>query len=182
MTITALAKTTTSTSKVTTCSDDPALIRETFGRFPSGVVVVATEHNLQKHALVASSFMVGVSLDPCLVAVAVQRSSKTWPLVRSGKTLGVSVFSRGQGPLTRQFAGKNRAARFDEVAVEVADSGAVFIEDAALWLECVVHDEVEAGDHWMILLETTKMGFSGEDPLVWHRAQFRDLVAAATSE
>jgi flavin reductase (DIM6/NTAB) family NADH-FMN oxidoreductase RutF len=164
------------TSKVRTCSDDPMLMRKTLAQFPSGVVVLATESDGQKHALVASSFMVGVSLDPCLLAVAVQKSSETWASIKKSKSLGVSVFSQGQGGLTRQLASKNRAARFEEIAVEVDDSGAVFIEDASLWFECAVYDELEAGDHWMVLLEVTQMGVSGNEPLIWHGAEFRDLA------
>jgi len=168
-------------SCVSTSISDPMLVRNTFAQFPSGVVVLATELDGQKHAVVASSFMVGVSLDPCLVALAVQKSSETWPWIRNGGTLGVSVFSQGQGHLIRQLASKDRSARFEEVAVEVDNSGAVFVQDAALWFECTVHDELDAGDHWMVLLEVKGMGVSEREPLIWHGAQFRDLAKSDTA-
>lgn len=168
-----------STVRLTDCVGESGLIRQAFARFPSGVVVVAAEAESEKHALVASSFMVGVSLQPSLVALAVQKSSESWPLIRASGTLGVSVFGRSQAGLTVQLSSKNRAARFDEVAVEVEDGGAVFVEDAALWMECSVYAEVEAGDHWMILLEAKRVGFSDEEPLVWHGTDFRELVAKA---
>jgi flavin reductase (DIM6/NTAB) family NADH-FMN oxidoreductase RutF len=150
--------------------------RKAFAQFPSGVVVLATELDGQRHALVASSFMVGVSLDPCLVAIAVQRSSETWPSIRRGDAIGVSVFSRGQGELIRRLASKDRQARFEEIAVHVGDSGAVFIEDASLWFECALHSESDAGDHRMVLLEVGRMGASENAPLVWHDGRFRDLA------
>jgi flavin reductase (DIM6/NTAB) family NADH-FMN oxidoreductase RutF len=164
--------------KVTAFGNDPLLVRSTFAQFPSGVAVLAVEAGDEKHALVASSFMVGVSLEPCLVAVAVQKSSETWEQIKDAASLGVSIFGKGQGHLTRKLAGKDRAARFEQVAIDVGEDGAVFIEDAALWLECSVHEVSEAGDHWMALLEVKKLGVGENEPLIWHGAKFRELVNA----
>lgn len=163
--------------KVSEFKDDLMFVRKTFAEFPSGVAVLATESGGQKHALVASSFMVGVSLKPCLVAVAVQKTSSTWPQIRGSSALGVSIFGKGQGDLTRKLSSTDRASRFEQVAVDVDDSGEVFIEDAALWLSCSIYDESEAGDHWIVLLEVNKAGVSGNEPLIWHGARFRELVA-----
>lgn len=157
-------------------ADDAAEVRNAFGQFPSGVAVLAVHTNGQRHALVASSFMVGVSLSPCLVAVAVQKTSESWAKIEAASFVGVSVFGRGQGPLTRQLSSKNRESRFDSVATELSDNGALFVEDAALWLECSVHSAVEAGDHWMILLEVSKIGAGQNEPLVWHGSRFRELI------
>ena len=162
--------------KVAPFADDPMLVRKAFAEFPSGVAVLAFEDEGAKHALVASSFMVGVSLEPTLVAVAVQKSSETWDKVKAAGTFGVSIFGKGQGDLTRKLAGKDRARRFEDVAIEVGDAGAVFIDDAALWLECSIYGVSEAGDHWMALLEVHKLGVSGNEPLIWHGARFRALV------
>jgi len=130
----------------------------------------------QKHALVASSFMVGVSLEPCLVAVAVQKTSESWPVLARAARLGVSVFAQGQGTLSRQLAGKDREQRFAEVAHGVNDSGAIFIDDAAVWFECSVFAEYEAGDHWMVLLNVHGVGATDVDPLIWHGSRFRGLA------
>src|SRR5690625_3790909 len=121
---------TTASSKVDRFYDDQMLAREAFAQFPSGVSVLGLSSEGEKHAMVASSFMVGVSLDPCLVAVAIQKSSATWPQFRHGGAIGVSIFASGQGALTRQLASKDRAHRFDDVAVEVNETGAIYIEDA----------------------------------------------------
>lgn len=167
--------------KIKDFADDTMLVRKTFGQFPSGVSVIAIEKDDEKHAMVASSFMVGVSLEPCLVAVAIQKNSETWPLLREASTIGVSIFGQGQGPLTRQLAGKDREKRFEDVAVEVNDTGAIYIEDAALWLETKVYSESEAGDHWMVLLEVTKMGVNDDnEPLLWHGSRFREFATENT--
>lgn len=154
------------------------MVRHAFAQFPSGVAVLAVDIDGEKHALVASSFMVGVSLDPCLGAVAVQKSSETWGLIKDAGSVGVSILGKGQSELTRKLASKDRAARFEQVAVEVGNRGAVFIENAALWLECSVYAVSEAGDHWMALLKVNKLGVGSNEPLIWHGAKFRELVDA----
>jgi flavin reductase (DIM6/NTAB) family NADH-FMN oxidoreductase RutF len=164
-------------TKVRDFREDQMLARKAFSQFPSGVSVLATDRGGEKHAMVASSFMVGVSLDPCLVAVAVQKSSATWPQIRQAESIGVSIFAQGQGPLTRQLAGRDRAKRFDEVAIEINASGTVYIEDAALWLETTIHQEADAGDHWMVLLEVSRLGVNeNTEPLLWHGSRFREFA------
>lgn len=172
-----MSVTTKGTTKINGSADDQMLIRKTFAQFPSGVSVLATDHDGEKHAMVASSFMVGVSLEPCLVAVAVQKSSQSWPQIRQAATIGVSIFAQGQGQLTRHLAGKDRATRFDQVAIEVNETGAVYIEDAAMWLETTIHAETDAGDHWMVLLEVSRLGVDeATEPLVWHGSRFREFA------
>ena len=156
--------------------DDPTLIRRTFGRFPSGDAVLAIERGGEKHAFVASSFMVGVSMEPCLVAVAVQSTSMTWGQMKDAASIGVSIFGKGQGELTRKLASRDRATRFEQVAVEVDDSGAVFIEGAAVWLRCSVHQVIDAGDHQLALLQVDQGGVSDNEPLIWHGSRFRELA------
>ncbi|MGM0928853.1 MAG: flavin reductase family protein [Actinomycetota bacterium] len=173
-----MAVTTEGANKVSDFHEDETLVRRTFAQFPSGVSVLSIDHGGEKHALVVSSFMVGVSLNPCLVAVAIQKKSQTWPIIRQAETIGVSIFANGQGPLTRQLAGKDRAKRFDRVAVDVSQYGAVYIEDAAMWLETRLFSETDAGDHWMVLLQVTRLGVDeSTDPLLWHGSRFREFAS-----
>lgn len=159
---------------------DVGAIRKAFAHFPSGVAVLAVEADGAKHAIVASSFMVGVSLEPTLVAIAVQKSSETWSQVRDAPRLGVSIFSRRQSDLIRKLAGRDRATRFDQVRTETLDNGAVLLDDAALWLETSVHRVDDAGDHWLALLEVVHLGVGMEEPLVWHGSTFRELAVAGS--
>ncbi|MET4901168.1 flavin reductase family protein [Paenarthrobacter sp. CC6] len=158
--------------------DDATMLRKAFAQFPSGVAVLAVDIDNEKHALVASSFMVGVSLQPCLVAVAVQKSSETWKFIKEAGLIGVSIIGRGQGDLTRKLASKDRAVRFEQVAIEIDKEGAVYIDDAALWLECSIQKVSEAGDHWLAQLEVKKLGVGENEPLIWHGAKFRELANA----
>ncbi|MGZ4575332.1 MAG: flavin reductase family protein, partial [Mycobacteriaceae bacterium] len=56
----------------------PTALREVFGAFPSGVVVLAATIDGEQIGMAARSFT-SVSLDPPLVSVCVATQSRTWP-------------------------------------------------------------------------------------------------------
>lgn len=151
-------------------------LRKIFAHYPSGVAALAARVGGVDTVLVASSFTVGVSLEPALVMFAVQRASTTWPLLRDVDAIGVSVLSNDQDVLCRQLASKDKSARWANVATEHAESGALFIGGACVTLECSIYAEYPAGDHDIILLEVTGSSADADrDPLVFHGSRFRRL-------
>jgi len=161
---------------VKTMLTDTAL-REAFSQFPQGMVLVAAEIDGVRHGLVASTFTVGVSLDPPLVSFAVQHSSNTWPILREHGHLGVTVLGRSQVPVTRQLASTDRARRFDGIDVTVDPAGALIVQDAPAWMTVRVHDQMRAGDHDLVLLEVLSIDSLPEaTAVVFHRSQFKELT------
>ena len=64
---------------------DLETLRAAFGHHPSGVAALIAQVDGVPAVLIASSFTVGVSADPPLVSVAVQRTSTSWPLLRRAR-------------------------------------------------------------------------------------------------
>src|SRR5699024_6964248 len=122
-------------------------LREAFSHFPQGLVLVAAEIGGVRHGLIASTFTVGVSLDPPLVSLAVQHSSKTWPALHEQGHLGVTVLGRAQAPFARQLSATDRERRFDGIDVTVDPHGALTLQHAPAWMTVQVHDQMRAGDH-----------------------------------
>jgi flavin reductase (DIM6/NTAB) family NADH-FMN oxidoreductase RutF len=69
----------------------PAALRQAFGRFPSGIAALCAQIDGTPNGIVASSFTVGVSMEPPLVMFAVQNTSRTWPVLRGADRIGVSI-------------------------------------------------------------------------------------------
>ncbi|MCU1473028.1 flavin reductase family protein [Amnibacterium sp.] len=152
-------------------------LRRTFASIPSSVVAVLAEADGVLHALVASTFTVGVSGVPPLVSLAVQRTSQTWPLLRTARSLGISVFAANQESLVRQLSSPERQNRFHGVPIRSTGSSARFIAGAVAWFECSLWNEVPAGDHTVALLEVHALGADAEtEPLVFHSSEFRGLL------
>jgi flavin reductase (DIM6/NTAB) family NADH-FMN oxidoreductase RutF len=163
---------------LSTHAPDPLLLRETFSHFPSGVAAMAAEVAGERHALVASSFTVGVSLEPPLVMFAVQKSSTTWPALRQAPRIGVSILGEDQGALCRQLAGRDKAARFDGIHSAATESGAILLPSASLWFECSIYAEHPAGDHDAVFFEIHALHANKDtNPLVFHGSRFRQLAA-----
>ena len=160
---------------------DQAQLLEAFSHFPSGVAAIAAQHHDEAHVIVASSFSVGVSLEPPLAAFYVQRSSSTWPLLKQAQRLGVSILSAEQAAICYQLAGRNKKNRFKDVDLKTTDSGAIRLNNAAIWFECSIHAVHEAGDHLAIQLRIHDLHTKTEQtPLVFHRSTFAHLQHSPT--
>ncbi len=161
---------------------DPALLREAFGVFPSGVVAVAAEVDGALVGLAASSFT-SVSLDPPLVQFSIANTSKTWPDLRRASHLGVTILADHHGEVCRQLAGAVEQ-RFDGVDVTATEDGAVTLDDGLAAFDTSIYREVEAGDHTIVLLRLHALQHADDEvgaglPLVFHRSGFGRLADSA---
>lgn len=157
---------------------DAARLRQAFGVFPTGVVAVAAEVEGALVGLAASSFT-SVSLDPPLVSFSVARASKTWPDLRRADHLGVTILADHHDQVCSQLAGPVES-RFDGLTVSVSDQGAVTLDDGLARFYCTLHDELEAGDHVIVLLELHAVDHADTSPpLIFHRSGFGRLAGTA---
>lgn len=155
---------------------DAAMLRRTFGCFPSGVTAICALDGDRPVGIAASSFT-SVSIDPALVSVCVQNASATWPTLRRLGRLGVSVLAQEQGHACRTLSLK-AGDRFAGVGWTAGASGAVLVHGAVAWLDCAIYKEVPAGDHTIVLLEIHALRSDPDrSPLVFHSSRFRELVA-----
>jgi flavin reductase (DIM6/NTAB) family NADH-FMN oxidoreductase RutF len=169
---------------LTAHNQDTALIRSAFGRYPSGVVALAAQTGDQADgptAMVASSFAVGVSLDPPLVMFSARNESRTWPVLRRSARIGISLLGADQTDLCRRLASTSQEPRFQDDALTLTEDGAVLFAGASLWLDCSVFAEIPAGDHQVVLLEVHTLWHdeNAQDPLVFHGSAFRTLQKSA---
>lgn len=157
---------------------DSARLREAFGVFPSGVVAVAAIVDGAPVGLAASSFT-SVSLDPPLVSFSIAATSKTWPALRRCDHVGVTILREDHGEVCRQLAGPVDH-RFDGLTCSVSNEGALTLDDGVAQFDCTVHDEVEAGDHVIVLLQLHAVAHAEASmPLIFHRSAFGRLSASA---
>nr|MDT0659531.1 flavin reductase family protein [Micromonospora sp. DSM 115978] len=156
---------------------DSSLLRRALGLFPSGVTAFCSLVDGEPMGMAASSFT-SVSLEPPLVSVCVAHTSTTWERLAEQGRFGLSVLSSEHASVARMLStrSQNRFADIDWVA---SAGGAVFIENAPLWLECVPYREIEAGDHVIVVLRVAALSMSPEtDPIVFHRSNFRGFGPA----
>lgn len=154
-----------------------AQLRQAFGCFPSGVAAVCAEADGRPVGLAASSFT-SVSVDPPLVSICVQHSSRTWPVLRERPRLGLSVLAEGHDAVCARLASRT-GDRFAGADWTATPEGGVFLHGATAWLDCSIHAEVPAGDHTIALLLVNGVRADpAAAPLIFHGSRFRRLAAA----
>jgi flavin reductase (DIM6/NTAB) family NADH-FMN oxidoreductase RutF len=151
-------------------------LRRVYGCFPSGVTAVCALVGGVPVGMAASSFTT-VSITPPLVAVCVQDSSTTWPILRDRPRLGVSILAQHQDEACAQLSTKG-GDRFARLDWDAGPDGGVFVRGATAWLDCSVHRQMRAGDHAIAVLKIHGLNAEQDtEPLVFHGSRFRRLSA-----
>lgn len=155
---------------------DISRLRKLYGRYPTGVAALCALREGVPVGIVATSFT-PVSMDPALVSICVQHTSTTWPRLSDGGHLGVSVLSSEHQAASRQLSAKN-VDRFEGLSWFASDTQAVFLHDAAAWLDCSISSAITAGDHDVVILQVNCAAIDETTtPLVFQDSRYRTLLA-----
>jgi flavin reductase (DIM6/NTAB) family NADH-FMN oxidoreductase RutF len=128
---------------------DGGALRRTMGRFATGVAVITTEHDGQRHGMTVNS-LTSVSLDPPMLLVCFTRGSRTVRTVSRAARFGVNLLSARQEAISNHFARRGED-HFAEVPLDQGPLGVPLISNAIAQLVCTVGREIDAGDHVIVL-------------------------------
>src|SRR5918995_1010679 len=145
---------------------NPRSLRDTLGRFATGVAFVTAAPDGQPAGLIVNSFS-SVSLEPPLVSFCPSRSSLTWQRMRPARHFAVNVLGRQheQSPNRAAPAGADRFAGLDW---EPGLGGAPLLTDAVASLDCSIVAEHPGGDHWIVVGQVDDLHISPiKDPLLF---------------
>jgi 3-hydroxy-9,10-secoandrosta-1,3,5(10)-triene-9,17-dione monooxygenase reductase component len=149
---------------------DQGEFRAVLGHFASGLVLVTGVDAGEPVGLTCQSFF-SLSLDPPLVAFAPGKSSTSWPRVAASGSICVNILAADQEALARTFS-RSGTDKFAGVGWAPAGHGAPRINGALAWLDCVVEDTHEAGDHWLVTARVVGMEANRGEPLIFYRGGF----------
>jgi flavin reductase (DIM6/NTAB) family NADH-FMN oxidoreductase RutF len=125
---------------------------ELFRRLTNGLYVVGAAHGEQRDAFTAA-WLTQVSFDPLLVALSINPSHASFPILVAAGAFAVSILSHGQLELARHF-GTQSGRAVDKLAGQrwqPALEGAPVLLDALGYLECRIAGRYPAGDHQLVL-------------------------------
>jgi flavin reductase (DIM6/NTAB) family NADH-FMN oxidoreductase RutF len=147
---------------------DRRALRNTLGRFATGVTIVSTASGDGIHAMTANAFT-SVSLDPPLVLVSVDNRTRMHRLLPDTRRYGVSVLAAEHERLAMHFAGQSMSDHEDPFAW-LGDVPVV--ADAIAHFACESYAEHEAGDHTLYIGEVRAFQARSGHPLVFHSGEF----------
>lgn len=155
------------------------VFREAVSRFATGLTLVACRVADADHAMTASSF-VALSLDPLLVSVSIERTTRFHTAVTAAGAWSVSILPEGSVAAARWFATKGRplCEQLDDVAYHRGPvTGAALLDGALAELECRTWAVYPAGDHDLVVGEVVTIGLADDvaRPLLYHRRRYRTV-------
>ena len=156
-------------------SIDKALFRQVAGSFASGVTVITTGSEGNFHGMTASAFT-SLSLEPTLVLVCFDKRAETLEALQAAGRFNVNILAADQEHLSRTFASKDSPAAhgFNGIDYEIGELGLPVLVGSLAYFECLVKEEVDGGDHMIIIGEVENGGIGEiEDPLLYFRGRYR---------
>jgi flavin reductase (DIM6/NTAB) family NADH-FMN oxidoreductase RutF len=153
---------------------DALTMRETMGRFATGVAVITTAADGEPHGMTMNS-LTSVSLDPPLLLVCFNHGARTLDAVRTSGTFVVNILARRQREVAMRFAQRGES-HFEGLDLEYGDHAVPVVPRALAHLECDVHQLVEAGDHAVVLGQVTRTCLNDGQPLAFYGGRFGDIT------
>jgi flavin reductase (DIM6/NTAB) family NADH-FMN oxidoreductase RutF len=132
-------------------------------------VVSATTSDSDPYGTTVSAFG-GLSLDPPLVTVALDRGSVLLSHLQRGARVGVNILAHHQADLAQKFA-KSRPDKFRDTSW-TWDHGLPRLAGIATWIACDIDQMVEGGDHVIVIGRVVHAETTDAAPLVYARRVF----------
>lgn len=143
---------------------DTVALRAAFGAFMTGVTVVTTMDNRGEPVGFTANSFTSVSLDPPLILICIAKTSQNIETFCSADGYAVNILAEGQEDLSRRFSGPV-ADRFGGVDWARGPAGAPVLGGVCGWFDCTMHDQLEAGDHVILIGEVKGFDHSGHPAL-----------------
>jgi flavin reductase (DIM6/NTAB) family NADH-FMN oxidoreductase RutF len=164
---------------------DAAAMRAARRRWASGVAVVTTVDDSGDEPAfrgsTISAFNV-LSLDPPLVAIALEREGRMARLVPEAGAFAVSILDRAHEFQSDRFSGYGPQpdARFTGILQHTVATGCPVLSDALAWFDCRVTEVLETGDHLLVIgqAEAVGVGPDSDDPLINYEGAYRRIEGA----
>jgi len=150
---------------------DPRDLRRAFGCFMTGVTVVTTlDENGEPCGFTANSFT-SVSLEPPLVLVNILSSAHGCQVFTSAPGFAVNILANNQRDLSNRFAraGEDKFATIDWRPGPV---GSPVIDRVVAWFDCEMYQQVEAGDHVILIGRIGHYQYNTHAPLGYCRGSY----------
>ncbi len=159
--------------------DQSVRFREVAARLPTGVTVLSTLVDGEPHAMTVNTFT-SISLEPLLVLVSVNNSSRSRERIERSGAFAVTVLGAGQQQVAHRFASSSRPVGDAELAGiqwrPAPYSRSPILLDGIGYFDCVVDRIHLAGDHTIVLGEVRAMDvLSDRPPLLFVRSRLTQL-------
>ncbi|MCH7320398.1 flavin reductase family protein [Solibacillus sp. MA9] len=141
---------------------DFKLLRQAFGKFPTGVTVVTWFDDVGINGITVNSFT-SVSLEPPLALISIDKKANSYEQLQN-KPFTINVLADDQEAIAWQFAGRPQ----EELDISWNKEGdSPSIAGASGYFKCKHWKQYDAGDHVLFVGEITEFDRRSGDSLTF---------------
>lgn len=149
-------------------------LRQLFGHFATGITVITTRTQQGKHlGLTASSFS-AVSLDPPLILWSLRKNSPHLEEYCQSDYFAIHFLTEQQQELSNHFA-RPAEDKFAGMAHTCSEQGPPLLPNCLGQLICQNTQQIDAGDHVILLGEIEAFEHHSAKPLLFFRGAYAAL-------
>lgn len=146
-------------------------LRRAFGSFATGVTIVTTLDDEGGPCGFTANSFASVSIDPPLLLVNIAKSAYGCSAFTSSSGFVVNILGHSQRDLSNLFASAG-ADKFAAVDWQAAATGAPIIADVIAWFDCEHFQQVDAGDHIILIGKVVGYDHNTHAPLGFCRGAY----------
>ena len=151
--------------------------RRLMGCWATGVSVITAEGHDGPAGATANA-LTSLSLDPPLVLVCFDLSSRTLHAVRESERFAINILGSHQEAVSRRFATKSTQEEKFAETPHTLEHGAPVIDGGLAWIVCSLDSESKHGDH-VVAVGEVLAGHIDEElaPLLFYRGSYSAVPA-----
>ena len=146
-------------------------LRRAFGNFATGVTVVTTLDAEGKPCGFTANSFTSVSIDPPLLLVSIAKTAFGCDVFTASRGFAVNILGRSQRELSNRFAAAG-TDKFANLDWHQAQNGSPIIDDVVAWFDCSHHEQVDAGDHIILIGRVQRYAYNTDTPLGFCRGAY----------
>ena len=146
-------------------------LRRALGCFVTGVTVITTiAADGEPRGFTANSFT-SVSLDPPLVLACIAKRAGSFDVFRNAGAFAINILQEDQRDLSATFA-SSRPDKFARLQWMTSKAGSPLLPACSAWLDCEMYQQIEAGDHVILIGRVVDFAHSPRIPLGYYSGSY----------
>jgi len=146
-------------------------LRRAFGNFATGVTIVTTLDAAGNPCGFTANSFTSVSIEPPLLLVSIAKTAYGCEVFTSSQGFAVNILARDQRELSNRFAASG-ADKFANLEWQGKASGSPIVDGVVAWFDCAHHEQVDAGDHVILIGRVLDYAYNTHTPLGFCRGAY----------
>ena len=150
-------------------SEPKQVFKEIMGSYPTGVTVITTvDSNNNPVGLTANSFA-SVSIEPLMILWSIDKNSGSCEIFKKAEKFSINILAGNQQDICWTFSSKSEQDRFSKQPWRLSENNLPVLENVFASLECKKVEQIDAGDHFILIGEVIDLNKNRQEPMLYFR-------------